>query len=162
MKLAIATLLAALLFTQTARAGEPVPFTTDSLAKIQAHYAGRPFILSMWSVDGCTHCITELTMFGKLAKTHQNLPLVLVSTDTPEFIPALIKTTKRLGLENTASWIFDDDIPERLRAVIDPAWRGELPRTYLYDAQHKREAVMGVISEERLRVWMKRHLQAVF
>lgn len=158
MKLPIVTLLAALLFTQSGRAAEPIPFTTDSLAKIQAQYAGRPFILSMWSVDGCTHCITELTMYGKLAKTHKNLPLVLISTDTPEFTQALIKTTKRLGLKNTASWVFNDDIPERLRAVIDPAWRGELPRTYLYDARHQREIVSGVLDETKLRAWMKLHL----
>ena len=158
MKLPIAIFLTALLFTQTVRAAEPVPFTPDSLAKIQAKYAGRPFILSMWSVDGCTHCITELTMYGKLVKKHKNLPLVLVSTDTPEFTPALIKTTKRLGLKNTPSWVFNDDIPERLRAVVDPAWRGELPRTYLYDARHQREVVSGVLNEAKLRAWMKQHL----
>lgn len=157
MKLPIATLLASLFFTQTGRAAEPVPFTTDSLAKIEAQYAGRPFILSMWSVDGCSHCITELTLFGKLAKTYKNLPLVLVSIDGPEFIPALIKTTRRLGLENTQSWIFNDDIPERLRAVIDPAWRGEIPRTYLYDARHRREAIAGLVSETKVTSWLKQH-----
>lgn len=158
MKSHFTALYFALFFTQSAMAAQAVAFTADSLAKIEAKYAGRPFILSIWSVDGCTHCITELTMFGKLAKTYKNLPLVLVSTDTPEFGPALYKTTQRLGLGKADSWVFDDAIPERLRAAIDPQWQGEIPRTYLYDARHQREAIAGVVSETRMLKWLKQHL----
>ncbi len=150
----------ALLFaawTSPACAVEPQSFTANSLAAIQAKYAGRPFILSMWSVNWCGHCITELTMLGKTVKTNKNLPLVLVATDTLEFSEPIQKTLKRLGLAGMESWVFDDDIPERLRHVVDPAWHGELPRTYLYDAQHRREAVVGVLSEQKLKAWLKQH-----
>jgi hypothetical protein len=41
--------------------------------------------------------------------------------------------------------------------AIDPKWRGELPRTYLYDAQHRRVAISGVIDEEKLREWLERN-----
>lgn len=157
MKLHVVALCCALLVPPSAMAASPLAFTADSLAKIQAKYTGRPFILSIWSVDGCKHCITELTMFGKLAKTHKNLPLVLVSTDTPEFTPALIKTTQRLGLGKADSWVFDDAIPERLRAAIDPKWQGEIPRTYLYNARHERETIAGVVSEATMRKWLKQH-----
>jgi thiol-disulfide isomerase/thioredoxin len=138
-------------------AAEPKSFTAGSLAAIQAKYAGRPFILSMWSVNWCGHCITELTMLGKVAKSHKTMPLVLVATDTPEFSDPIQKTLKRLGLARMESWVFDDDIPERLRHGVDPAWHGELPRTYLYDPQHRREAVMGVLSEQKLKAWLKQH-----
>lgn len=138
-----------------AQAAEPLSFRTDSLEQIKAQYAGRPFILSLWSVNWCGHCITELTMLGKLAKTRRNLPLVLVATDTPEFSPAIQLTLNKLGLAGKDSWVFDDDIPERLRHVIDPGWYGELPRTYLYDARHQREAVMGVLDERKLKAWLK-------
>lgn len=138
-------------------AAEPQSFTANSLAAIQAKYAGQPFILSMWSVNWCGHCITELTMLGKAAKTHKQLPLVLVATDTLEFSAAIQQTQKRLGLARVDSWVFDDDIPERLRHVVDPAWHGELPRTYLYDAKHRREPVMGVLSEQKLQAWLKQH-----
>ena len=139
------------------QAAEPLPFRADSLEQIKAKYAGRPFILSLWSVNWCGHCITELTMLGKLAKTQRKLPLVLVATDTPEFSPAIEQTLKSLGLAGKESWVFDDDIPERLRHAIDPAWYGELPRTYLYDARHQRQAVMGVLDEAMLKAWLKQH-----
>lgn len=146
---------AGLLIATTTWAGGPVPFTADSLAKIRAQYAGRPFILSLWSVRDCSYCIAELTMLGRLAKTRK-LPLVLVATDSPELAPAMQKTLDRLGLAHADSWVFDDAIPERLRHAIDPAWYGELPRTYLYDAQHRREAAVGELSEKRLRDWLEK------
>ncbi len=138
------------------QAAGPLSFRADSLEQIKSKYAGRPFILSLWSVNWCGHCIAELTMLGKVAKTRNTLPLVLVATDTPEFSPAIQQTLKSLGLAGKESWVFDDDIPERLRHAIDPAWYGELPRTYLYDAQHRREAVAGVLSEQKLKSWLKR------
>jgi DNA-binding transcriptional LysR family regulator len=151
----LALLLAA--WMAPACAAEPQPFTPHSLAAIQAKYAGRPFILSLWSVNGCGYCITELTMLGKAVKAHKQLPLVLVATDTPEFSAAIQQTQQRLGLAKVDSWVFDDDIPERLRHVLDPGWHGELPRTYLYDAQHRREVVVGVLQDKQLQAWLQQH-----
>lgn len=137
-------------------AAPPRPFGSDSLAAIQAKYAGRPFILSLWSVNWCGHCITELTLLGQVAKTQEDLPLVLVATDATEFSAAIEQMQNRLGLSRMDSWVFDDAIPERLRIAIDPSWRGELPRTYLYNARHQREVVTGVLNAEKLLSWLKR------
>lgn len=150
-------MVAVLVFAASASAREPAPFTVESLEKIKAQYTGRPFILNLWSVNECSYCIAELTLLGKLAKTQRRLPLVLVATDSPEFAPAMQKTLNPLGLAGVDSWVFDDPIPERLRHAIDPSWYGELPRTYLYDARHQRETVVGVLSEQRLRAWLKNH-----
>ncbi|MEQ1591716.1 MAG: redoxin domain-containing protein [Thiobacillaceae bacterium] len=150
-----AVLMAAWLCVQSAFAAEPASFTADSLAKIEARYAGKPFILSLWSANWCGHCITELTMLGKLLKTNKNLPLVLVATDGVEFSTPIEKTLHRLGLARVDSWVFDDDIPERLRNVIDPAWRGEIPRTYLYDKSHQRQSVAGVLDKTKLEAWLR-------
>lgn len=150
-------MVALLVFAASASAREPASFSADSLAKIKAQYAGRPFILSLWSVNECSYCITELTLFGKLAKTQKRLPLVLVGTDSPEFAPAMQKTLGQLGLTGVDSWVFDDAIPDRLRHAIDPSWYGELPRTYLYDARHQRETLVGVLSEKRLRAWLDKN-----
>lgn len=142
-----------------ASAAGPQSFTPGSLDAIKAKHAGRPFILSMWSVNWCGHCITELTMLGKVARNNKSLPLVLVSTDTPEFSAAIQQTLDRLGLAQKENWVFDDDIPERLRQAVDPSWHGELPRTYLYDARHQREAVMGVLGEKQLQAWIRQHTE---
>ncbi|MBI5752323.1 MAG: TlpA family protein disulfide reductase [Hydrogenophilales bacterium] len=145
--------------SQAAQANELARFHADSLAAIQARYAGQPFILSLWSANWCGHCITELTMLGKLAHTEKRLPLVLVSVDRPEETPALQATLRSLGLGRMEAWVFDDDISERLRAAVDPAWHGELPRTYLYDAQHRREAVTGILGEEKLKSWLRQNVR---
>lgn len=150
-------MMAVLVIAASASAVEPVPFTVTSLAKIKAQYAGRPFILNLWSVNECSYCIAELTLLGKLAKTQKRLPLVLVATDSPEFARAMQKTLGPLGLAGVDSWVFDDPIPERLRHAIDPSWYGELPRTYLYDARHQRETIVGVLGEQRLRAWLEKN-----
>jgi len=152
----LSALLVTLALNMPAAAGEPAAFGVDSLEAIKSRHTGRPFILGLWSVNWCGHCIAELTMLGRLVKSGQALPLVLVSTDTPESAAAIESTLKRLGLAQQESWVFDDDVPERLRHTIDPAWRGELPRSYLYDASHRRETVTGVLDESILKNWLKR------
>lgn len=148
-------ILLAYLVAWPASAAELARFDSGSLAKIEARYAGKPFILSMWSVNWCGHCIEELTLLGKLAKTDKHLPLVLVSVDSPEDSVVIQKTLHKLGLAQAEAWVFDDPIPERLRASIDPSWQGDLPRSYLYDKAHQRQAVAGVLNEAKLRSWLK-------
>lgn len=151
----LALLLAA--WTVPAGAAELRAFTPDSLAAIQVKYAGRPFILSLWSANDCVHCITELTLFGKLAKSRPRLPLVLVATDGMEHAASAQQIQKRHGLTRIDSWMFDDPIPERLRQTIDPGWYGDIPRTYLYNARHERETIIGVIREDALKRWLKQN-----
>lgn len=136
-------------------AGELRPFGADSLAAIKTQFAGRPFILALWSID-CTHCVKELRLLGRLVRTERGLPLVIVSTDTPEGAPAIHAALKRFGLGRLDTWVFDDAVPERLRHAIDPAWRGELPRAYFFDAAHRREAHSGLLDEARLKDWLRR------
>jgi hypothetical protein len=81
---------------------------------------------------------------------------VIVSTDTPAEAPEIRAALKRFGLERFDTWVFADGVPERLRYAIDPAWRGELPRSYLFDAAHRREAHSGMLSEAQLKGWLKR------
>ncbi len=136
-----------------AAAGELQPFAGDSLPAIQKQFAGRPFILTLWSLT-CHHCVKELQTLGRLARTERNLPLVIVSTDTPAESPEIRAALKRFGLAHLDTWVFADSVPERLRYSIDPAWRGELPRSYLFDAAHRREAHSGLLSEAQLKDWL--------
>jgi thiol-disulfide isomerase/thioredoxin len=140
-------------------AGELHPFTSDSLPAIRQQHAGRPFILTLWSLT-CHHCVKELQTLGRLARSERNLPLVIVSTDTPAEAPEIRAALKRFGLERFDTWVFADAVPERLRYAIDPAWRGELPRSYLFDSAHRREAHSGMLSEAQLRNWLRQNRQA--
>lgn len=155
-RLGISLLALWLLFGAPAvSAGELHPFTSDSLPAIRQQHAGRPFILTLWSLT-CHHCVKELQTLGRLARSERNLPLVIVSTDTPAEAPEIRAALKRFGLERFDTWVFVDAVPERLRYSIDPSWRGELPRSYLFDAAHRREAHSGMLSEAQLKGWLKR------
>lgn len=143
-------------FSGPAASGELRPFHVDSLATIQEVYAGRPFILVFWSLT-CAHCAKELQLFGKWVRADRGLPLVIVSTDVPADEPAVRVALRRHGLDKADVWLFADPVPERLRYAVDPAWYGELPRTYFYDTAHRREAHSGVLDERRLKDWLKRN-----
>lgn len=142
-------------FTGPAVSGELRSFNTGSLATIQQIYAGRPFILTFWSLT-CAHCAKELQLFGKWARAGRCLPLVIVSTDSLADEPAVRATLQHHGLGEADVWLFADPLPERLRYAVDPAWYGELPRTYFYDSAHRREAHSGVLDEQQLRAGLSR------
>lgn len=131
------------------------PFESGSLEKIRAARAGRPFILSFWSLE-CAHCPKELRALGELVRRHPALDVVLVSTDTPADAAALAEFAGQSGLGRAEQWVFAGDA-QRLRYEIDRRWWGELPRTYLHDAAHRSEGVSGVIPAGTLAKWAKEH-----
>jgi hypothetical protein len=113
-------------------------FTSESLATIKKQHEGHPFVLALWSVS-CSHCLSELRPLGNLAR-RLGLRLALVSTDSSDEATQIRAALKQAGLA-------------RLQYAIDPAWHGELPRSYLFDAKHGRETVSGALSDTRLKTW---------
>jgi thiol-disulfide isomerase/thioredoxin len=134
------------------------PFLPGSLAQIQAARVGKPFILALWSAS-CTHCPGELKALGDLARQYAGLEVVLVATDTPELAPQLARLAESYGLGDQAQWVFADAQSEKLRFEIDRRWYGELPRTYFFDARHRREGRSGLIPGERLERWASEHVK---
>jgi thiol-disulfide isomerase/thioredoxin len=130
------------------------PFVTGSLGKIIGERQGKPFILAFWSIS-CTHCPAELKALGQLKRSHPKLDVVLVAADSPDDAPLAAQMARNFGLEKSPQWVFADVMPERLRFEIDRHWHGELPRTYLYDPQHKIQAFSGLIPAEQLKQWIK-------
>ena len=129
------------------------PFVSGSYAQVVQSHAGQPFILSMWSVT-CAPCREELTLFSEMLKKHPNLQLILVSTDSPSDASALRDTLTRHGIERAEIWVFAEPAPEKLRLEIDRRWYGELPRTYLFQANGKAEAKTGKLSTQTLESWL--------
>lgn len=94
-------------------------------------------------------------MLGKLKRQKRQFDLVLVSTDAEADQQSLQAVLARYQLQGLDSYIFDDSPAQYLRYAIDPSWYGELPRSYLFDQQHQRQAVSGLLSEELLSNWLK-------
>ncbi len=130
----------------------PKSFVQGSMKEVATAHAGKPFILAFWSLS-CAHCKVNLEQFGRLLQQHPQLPLVLVSTDTPEENAAIMSTLEKYGLDKLQTWVFADSFVERLHFEIDRRWRGELPRTYLYDASHQARTITGKLDKRETERW---------
>jgi thiol-disulfide isomerase/thioredoxin len=133
------------------RAAELKPFVAGSMAQIQAERSGKPHVVSLWSLT-CPPCHEELALLGEFRRAHPKLQLVLIATDSPQDAPALREVLRRHGLETADNWVFADAFVERLRHEIDPAWYGELPRSYLSDGKTTR-TVSGKLNRKQLEAW---------
>jgi thiol-disulfide isomerase/thioredoxin len=118
---------------------------------MEAHH-GRPFILALWSLD-CVYCRDDFALLEKLSKSYPSLDIILVATDSPTQNAAITALLRRYKLQNAQAWVFADSFVERLRFEVDEQWQGELPRTYLFEADGKRESISGKMDERLLTRW---------
>lgn len=95
-------------------------------------------------------------MLGRMKRKYPMFNLVLIATDGINARDEIILTLQRHRLENVSIWVFDQERQPMLRYRIDPTWYGELPRSYLFDAKHKRQAISGRVKEQHLRAWLSR------
>jgi hypothetical protein len=152
-----ARLLAAVLLALGARqgvaAGALREFDSGSMAAIEAAHRGKPFVMMVWSLD-CVYCPASL---AQLAKARQ-LEVVTVATDRADQDGKRALIARKLGarLARANAWAFGAAPPEQLRYAIDPAWRGETPRTYWYDAKGGRTARSGPVTAERIADFLRR------
>jgi hypothetical protein len=107
----------------------------------------QPTIVALWSSD-CIHCKKNLKLFADMAKAHSQLKLITVAVEPVH--EGLAEPLDRLSVPG-ARFAYGAEAPEALAYVLDPKWRGELPRTILFDGNGGRVALSGVVSEETAR-----------
>lgn len=149
---ALTACLLALCLAAPAATG-PKPFGSGSLAGIEQTYEGERFLLVLWQID-CAPCRGEMVMLGKLLAGHPRMNLVLVGTDPVERNDEAAALLEHHGLAEADTWIFAEDNLERLRYSVDPAWYGEVPRNYVYDAAGERSGFSGRLDERKVREWL--------
>ena len=130
------------------------PFISGSFSQILEQRQEKSFALIFWSLD-CPSCYKELEMLGKFTRQNTELNVVLVSTDIEATREDLQTVLTKYKLDNVESWVFRGDSDERLRFEIDRSWYGELPRSYFFKSLEKKQVVSGMLSEEKLKLWMK-------
>jgi thiol-disulfide isomerase/thioredoxin len=133
-----------LVFFATHALAEIQVFEKSSLADIEARHANQPFLLVMWSID-CAPCREEMLTLAEANRQYTDLPVVLVSTDDPNYRDEVSAVLEENNLNDLESWIFPDTSHMAIRYAIDPGWYGELPRTYLYDQSHQRVGKSGAL-----------------
>lgn len=136
-------------------AGETVirPFVKGTFKEIREAHSGTPFILSFWS-ETCGYCLEELALFGELLTESSKVTLVIVATDPfldEETVNRVLSDSK---LDLNQAWVFADQFAEKLYFDIDRRWRGELPRTYFFDAKDNVLVHSGVVKKEELEAWL--------
>ncbi|MFZ6649315.1 hypothetical protein ACO0LO_26555 [Undibacterium sp. TJN25] len=132
-------------------AASPLPtvgaFGPDSLRHILDSHRGQPFVLVLWSLD-CTYCQASMATLAKTKNANRHLQVVTLLTEQAQEQKAVKLMYDKLGKLQTGAgnWAFDATPPEQLRYTVDPAWHGELPRSYWYHADGSRTAYSGVIT----------------
>ncbi|MGR9114221.1 MAG: TlpA family protein disulfide reductase [Gammaproteobacteria bacterium] len=149
MKLKV--LLPALIFflgpTALANQNPVHPFNSGSYRHVLNNHAKQPFMLVIWSVT-CSSCLKEMELLSTLHKNRPNLKIVTLATDDLSDANEIQSILDKNQLSDTEKWVFASENSQKLRYEIDPRWYGELPRTYFYDADHQREGISGVLTQE--------------
>jgi hypothetical protein len=127
-------------------------FGTRSLAAIQKENAGKPFVLALWSVH-CEPCMREMAVWRAMQQKYPGVQVALVATDPPAERARVTAFLRRFDPGPVERWWYADEFETRYRFAIDPKWRGELPRTYFFDAAHKPEAHTGVLDPQWVASW---------
>jgi thiol-disulfide isomerase/thioredoxin len=131
------------------------PFDARSLAEIRQANQGRPFILAFWSLH-CAPCKDDIGLLTAIHARYPGVAIALVAADGPNEHPEVARYLAQQPLGRIGPWAFADDFTERIRFSVDPEWRGELPRTYLFDGDHQITAHSGLLEAAALEAWLSR------
>lgn len=106
-----------------------------------------PTVVALWSLE-CVHCKKNLARLAALARAEAGVRLITVAVQAPE--PGLGEPLERLAVPGER-YAYGPDAPEALAYALDPRWRGELPRTLLFDGRGGAVAHSGVLGEAQMR-----------
>ena len=156
MKRQLLAACALLLIHAAVGAAELRSFGRGEMARILDARQGRAFVLTLWSTE-CAHCKDTLRQLSALAQGRAGIDLVVVNTDNVGAKQTIATMLAATGLSERDTWVFGDEAPERLRFEIDRRWGGEMPRTYLFDRDHKTSAYSGPLGAAVLQDWLARN-----
>ncbi|MDM8350797.1 hypothetical protein P8H27_18120 [Pseudomonas sp. sp1636] len=105
----------------------------------------QPTLLALWSLE-CAYCKKNLAQFGELLRQHPGIQLITLASEPVASGHA--ELLEKLAVPGR-HFAYGSEAPEALAFAIDPSWRGELPRTLLFDGQGGRHALSGVIEAQR-------------
>ena len=145
-------------FSPFVLAGELKLFDARSLDQVRQAHKGKPFILAFWSLH-CAPCKEEMATLKSIHARYPKFPIVLVSTDTPGEREMVVRFLSQQALGRIELWVFADEFEERIRYRVDRDWRGELPRTYLFDSDHRATGQSGILDRKVLDGWLSRAAQ---
>ncbi len=136
-------------------AGALLPFDANTLASLRKTHAGKPFVIAFWSLY-CEPCRDEMPEWNAVKRKHPSLPILLVSTDTPADRALIDAFFVKYPPGAVQKWVFADAFSERVRYSVDKSWRGEMPKSYFFDAAHRVEVKSGRVDRAWIEAWATR------
>jgi thiol-disulfide isomerase/thioredoxin len=123
-------------------------FAPDSFGRIVASHSGKPFVVMVWELD-CAYCQESFHALAQ-AQHKYKFSVITIATDRVDDAQASRLIRKKLDASGLGSnmWAFGAAPAEQLRYAIDPKWRGEMPRSYWFNADGKSVAYSGVITAD--------------
>ena len=123
-------------------------FKSGSYQHILDSHKDKPFILVIWSKT-CPSCLKDMDIIKKIHEGMPQFNIVLLATDDQSDTTEVNKIIELKGLTDMESWIFAEGNAQKLRYEIDPVWYGEIPRTYFFNSNHKREGISGALTHKQ-------------
>lgn len=124
------------------------PFTRNTLRTIEQQHAGAPFWVVLWDLE-CVYCMKSLGNVAAAQRQQPTLKVITIATDPIGAATELRERLAQLGVQSEA-YAFAAAPEEALRFAIDPAWMGEKPRAYRYNANGSRTSISGVLGANEL------------
>jgi hypothetical protein len=124
------------------------PFTRNTLRTIEQQHAGAPFWVVLWDLE-CVYCLKSLGHVVEAQRQHSELKVITIATDPIAAAADLHERLVQIGVQSDA-YAFAGAPEEALRFAIDPAWMGEKPRAYRYNANGSRTPFSGVLTLDQL------------
>jgi thiol-disulfide isomerase/thioredoxin len=140
-------LLFASLLASTAQAADFIALDRHSARRLtEAESHRQPTIVTLWSSD-CNYCKKNLQLLADLRKANKRLQVITIAaeSESPELAPML----NRYAIAGPR-YAYGSDSPEAIAYAIDPNWAGELPRTFLFNGNGKKEKISGVVSRQMI------------
>ena len=151
-----AALSAAAFAAQAAGALQFQPLHARDVPALLQTPQARPLIVEIWSLE-CSYCRENIARIAQWRRTaKRNVDVVMVSMDGPEQAEMLnralapLARDSKVGLARVPQYANAEDMPERLRAALDPGWQGEMPRTIILHPDGKRHASSGLLTPQAL------------
>lgn len=105
----------------------------------------QPTLLALWSLE-CAYCKKNLAQFAELQRQHPSIQLITLAAEPAESGHG--EALQKLAIPGR-HFAYGNQASEALAFAVDPNWRGELPRTLLFDGKGGRQALSGVIAPQR-------------
>ena len=106
----------------------------QAAALVEASQYRQPTLIALWSLE-YSYCKQNLAHFRQAQQAYPQLRLITVASEPRLAEHAALLASHGLDGQHYA---------------LDPRWRGELPRTLLFDGHGGQQALSGVLDMQRI------------